>query len=128
MVLFYQALWIQTSRQGQSMIFTELLIAVILLLLLGWLILRYGTRLPLRQFFSVSGLFMFLLAIVFTGKGIAALQEAGRLPMNMIDIPQIDLLGIYPNLEGILAQSVLALIAIALLLKGQTGSGRAANP
>ena len=109
------------------MIFTGLLAAAAVLLLLGWLILRYSTRLPLRQFFSVSGVFMFLLAVVFTGKGIAALQEAGKLPLSMIDIPRIDLLGIYPNLEGILAQSLLVIIAIMLMLKQRSGSAGAAG-
>ena len=125
-VLFYQALWIQTGHDGRGMILSGLLAAAIALLLLAWLILRYSTRLPLRQFFAVSGVFMFLLAIVFAGKGIAALQEAGRLPMDMIDIPQIDLLGIYPNLQGVLVQLLLAVIAVVLLLKDRF-KGRSAG-
>ena len=116
-VLFYQALWIQTSETGRGMLFTGLLTAAGLLVLLAWLLLRYSTRLPLRQFFSVTSIFMFVLAVVFAGKGIAALQEAGKLPVNLIDFPSIELLGIYPNLEGLSVQFALIAIAGALLWK-----------
>jgi len=114
-VLFYQALWVQSTVDGRGMIVSGLLVALLLLLVLGWLILRYSTRLPLRQFFAVSGLFMFLLAFVFTGKGIAALQEAGKLPINPIHFPSFELLGIYPNLESLSIQAGLVLVALFLL-------------
>ena len=57
---------------------------------------------------------MFVLAVVFAGKGIAALQEAGTLPVNPIHFPRVELLGIYPNLQSLSFQ--LALIIIASLL------------
>ena len=122
-VLFYQSLWLQTGEEGRGMIFTAFLVAAALLALLGWMILRYSTRLPLRQFFSVTGVFMFALAIVFTGKGIAALQEAGKIPVNPIDFPRIDLLGIYPNIGGLVVQLLLAVIAVLMLLR-ERNSGR----
>ncbi len=121
-VLFYQALWVQTGKAGQGMIFTGFLVAAGLLLLVGWMILRYSTRLPLRQFFSVTSIFMFLLAVVFAGKGIAALQEAGKLPVNMVDFPSIEILGIYPNLEGLAVQLLLVVMALLLLWKGSRAS------
>jgi len=122
-VLFYQALWVQTGEAGQGMIFTGFLAAAGLLLLAGWMILRYSTRLPLRQFFSVTSIFMFLLAVIFAGKGVAALQEAGKLPVNMIDFPSIEILGIYPNLEGLAVQLLLVIMAVLLLWKGSRSSG-----
>ena len=114
-VLFYQALWLQTGQEGQGMIISGLLAASAILVLLAWLILRYSTRLPLRQFFSVTSLFMVVLAIVFAGKGVAALQEAGKLPSSLISFPRIDLLGIYPSLQGLGVQLGLILLAILLL-------------
>ena len=121
-VLFYQALWVQAGEGGQGMIFTGFLVAAVLLLAVGWMILRYSARLPLRQFFSVTSVFMFLLAVVFAGKGIAALQEAGKLPVNMVDLPTIEILGIYPNLEGLAVQLLLAVMALLLLWKGSRGT------
>ncbi|HDK38618.1 MAG TPA: hypothetical protein ENG92_06345 [Thiolapillus brandeum] len=120
-VLFYQALWLQTSESGQRMIFSGFLVASGVLALLAWLILRYSTRLPLRQFFSVTSIFMFVLAVVFAGKGVAALQEAGKLSVNIVNFPRIDLLGIYPNLEGLGVQLALVLMAVLLLWKGNHG-------
>ena len=38
---------------------------------------KYSLRLPLGPFFSVMSLLIALLAIVFAGQGVAALQEAG---------------------------------------------------
>jgi len=58
---------------------------------------------------------MFALAVVFAGKGIAALQEAGKLPLDPISFPRIDLLGIYPNLQGLAMQGSLLMLAILML-------------
>lgn len=113
-ILFYQALWMQTSVPGQTMALSGILSAVLVLALLGWLIMRYSVRLPLRQFFAISSSLMFILAVVFAGKGIAALQEAGVIIASPVNFIRIDLLGIYPNLQGLLFQ--LALIIIAMIL------------
>ncbi len=117
-VLFYQALWVQAGEQGQGMILYGFLAAAAALAGLAWLILRYSTRLPLRRFFSVTTVFMFVLAVVFAGKGIAALQEAGKLPVNLVHFPRIELLGIYPNLEGLSVQLVMVILAVWVLWKG----------
>ncbi len=118
-ILFYQALWLQTGKQGHGMIFSGLLVALALLVLLAWLILRYSTRLPLRQFFSVTAIFMFVLAVVFAGKGMAALQEAGKIPVSLIHFPRIDLLGIYPNLESLGLQLLMLLVAAVMVWRGR---------
>ena len=124
-VLFYQALWMQSSPQGQQMIFSGLLVAAGLLVVLGWLILRYSTRLPLRQFFAISGIFMFVLAFIFTGKGIAALQEAGKIPLDPINIPSVELLGIYPNIQSAGVQLLLVIVALVMLYISESGKRKA---
>jgi len=113
-ILFYQALWAQTNEAGKTMGFSGFVAAVAVLAVLGWLIMRYSVRLPLRQFFAVTGGLMFALAIIFAGKGIAALQEAGLIVSSPVNFIRVDLLGIYPNLQGLLVQ--LGLIIIALIL------------
>ncbi len=113
-ILFYQALWLQVDVSGQQMALSGVGAAVAVLVVLAWVILRYSTRLPLRQFFGVTGIFMFVMAVVFAGKGVAALQEAGKLPVNPIQFPRVELLGIYPNLQSLAFQ--LALIALAIFL------------
>ncbi len=113
-ILFYQALWVQTSEAGQSMAFSGFLTAVGVLAVVGWLIMRYSVRLPLRQFFAVTGGLMFVLAIIFAGKGVAALQEAGVIISSPVNFIRIDLLGIYPNLQGLLVQLALLMLAAYL--------------
>jgi high-affinity iron transporter len=126
-VLFYQALWVQSSQEGQSMIFSGLLVAAALLVVLGWLMLRYSTRLPLRQFFAVSGIFMFVLAFVFTGNGIAALQEAGKIPLDPINIPSIELLGIHSNMQSTGIQVLLVIVAMVMLYISESGKAKTAS-
>ncbi len=114
-ILFYQTLWLQSSTSGTRMVVIGFAAAAGALALLGWLILRYSPRLPLRQFFMATGALVFVLALVFTGKGIAALQEAGKLDATLINIPKIELLGIYPNIEGVGMQLFILLLLLGVL-------------
>lgn len=110
-ILFYQSMWVQAAGSAKVSMLAGMGSAAGMLVILAWLILRYSARLPLRQFFSFTGVFMFVLAIIFAGKGVAALQEAGKLPADVINFPRIDLLGIYPSVEGLSLQLGLLLIA-----------------
>ncbi len=125
-VLFYQALWLQAGDGGHNMVLAGFLSAALLLVVLSWLIFRFSVRLPLRLFFGINSALLYLLAIVFAGKGIAALQEAGKLPVDPVSFPRIDLLGIYPNLQGLLAQAALLILA-AVILWTSSSRGRTAT-
>jgi high-affinity iron transporter len=122
-ILFYQAIWVQSDASGHGMIFAGMLSAAATLLILGWFILKYSTRLPLRQFFAVTGAFLFLLAVVFAGKGIAALQEAGNLPYDPMHVPLISAIGFADSLQGLLVQGVMVALT-AWLLWGRRASRR----
>lgn len=113
-ILFYQALWVQTGQEGHNMVSVGFIAAVVFLAAISFLIMRYSIRLPLRQFFAVTGGLMFVLAIIFAGKGVIGLQEAGLLVSSPVNFIRVDLLGIYPNLQGLSLQ--LALIIIAVIL------------
>ena len=67
---------------------------------------------------------MFLLAIVFAGKGVAALQEAGLIVATPANFVRIDVLGIYPNWQGLMLQS--GLIALAIYLWNKKANKSAA--
>ena len=125
-ILFYQALWLQVDQQGQGMTLAGVGTAAATLAVLAWLVMRYSARLPLRQFFGITGVFMFVLAVVFAGKGVAALQEAGKLPVNPIDFPRIELLGVYPNMEGLVLQFGLVAVALLLVFARSRGDRQAA--
>lgn len=69
---------------------------------------RYGVRIPLRPFFSVTSVLLYYMAFVFTGKGIRELQEGNLVPISVIrGMPTVDALGLYPTWQTLLAQLVL---------------------
>jgi high-affinity iron transporter len=108
-VLFYQALWVQAAPAYAPML-GGLFSAVVALAILGWLIFRGSIRLPLGLFFGSTSLLLALLAVVFVGRGIAALQEAGTLAANPVNIPSIPALGLYPSIQGLVLQALLVLV------------------
>ncbi len=112
-VLFLEALNQQTSPgEGERMLWWGLLAGVGLLLVLAWILLKTSLRLPLRLFFNVNAFILFILAIVFTGHGIAALQEAGYIDARHLNLPTFDWVGFYPTVQTILGQAlVITLIA-----------------
>jgi high-affinity iron transporter len=109
-VLFYQALWIQAAP-AYAPVLGGLCVAAVVLIGLGWLILQGTTHLPLEPFFGATSILLVLLAVIFVGKGIAALQDAGTLPAHPVSFPGIPTLGVYPNLLGLLLQAGLLIIA-----------------
>lgn len=114
-VLFYETLWIQTPSAGQSYIVAGFISALLMLMILAWAIFRFSVKLPLRLFFQVNAALLLALAVIFAGKGIVALQEAGKLPADAIPVPTIPILGIYPTLESIGLQVALIGMIIAWL-------------
>ncbi|MGH7403380.1 MAG: FTR1 family iron permease, partial [Candidatus Rokuibacteriota bacterium] len=114
-VLFYQALWLEAGAEGRIAVGAGFAAAAVGLVGLGWLILKVGLWLPLGWFFGVGSILMALLAVVLAGKGIAALQEAGALPIEPLDLPSIPSLGVYPTWQGVLTQLALVLVILAAL-------------
>lgn len=95
------------------------LAAVALLAVIASVMMRYSRTLPIGTFFAYSSTLVTVLAVVLIGKGSAALQEAGYLPVTpWTAFPRIELLGIYPTRETIVAQ----LAMIALLVPGFRGN------
>ena len=115
-ILFFNTLWLETSGNGHVQIMSGLITAVVLLVVIAWAIFKFSVRLPLKLFFGVNSVFLYLLAIVFAGKGIAALQEAGKLPVNPVKFFEVSALGIFPNMETLGIQVLMIGIAIFLYL------------
>jgi high-affinity iron transporter len=116
-VLFFQALWAQiTVPTAESAMLAGALLGGVCIVGAAWAIFRFGVRLPLRQFFGVTAAVMIALSVVFAGKGVAALQEAGKLPLDPIAFPRVELLGIYPTLQSIGVQLIVLAAALALVV------------
>lgn len=111
-ILFYAALWAQGD--GLAML-GGMMAAAALLAVLAWIMLSYSARLPITQFFAWSAILIAILAVVLAGKGIAALQEAGMLGVVPLSgVPRIQVLGLFPTTETVLAQ----LATLAILIAG----------
>ena len=109
-ILFFAALW--TADNGMT-ILAGSGAAILLLSVIAWAMLRYSRKLPIGKFFAYSSALMIVLTVILTGKGIAALQEAGLMSVTPLpDFPQIAMLGIFPAVQPLIAQVlVIAIIA-----------------
>jgi high-affinity iron transporter len=115
--LFYQALF----NEGPNVAFPLSMGIVAGFAALGvifTLFYRFGVRIPLRPFFSVTSVLLYLMAFVFMGKGIRELQEGNAISLTAIPgFPHSELLGLYPSWEGVLAQFALLLLFAFAVLK-----------
>lgn len=109
-VLFYAALW---GDGNGAYLLTGLLIGIVILAVIAAVLLKTTARLPISQFFAVSSALVAILAFVLVGKGITALQEAGVINVTPIAMPRIDLLGIYPSMQSVIAQLAILTVIIA---------------
>ena len=118
-VLFYFALAADAKTAlDYGYLFGGLAVGIVILAVV-YLIMRYSVvRLPLKPFFIFTGIFMYLMAFIFAGKGVAELIEGKAFTPTLIGdgtaIPKWmgDWLGIMPYWETLLPQ--LALLAAAL--------------
>ena len=113
-VLFYQALWVQAGPGGHHAVLAGIGAGAGALAVIGYALLRFSVRLPMGPFFGATAGLLALLAVVFTGHVIAALQEAGVIGVTAFHFRAIPLLGIYPSSQAMGAQ----LLALALVGAG----------
>jgi high-affinity iron transporter len=115
--LFYQALF----NEGPNVVFPlsmGIVAGFAALAVIFTLFYRFGVRIPLRPFFSVTSVLLYLMAFVFMGKGIRELQEGNAMPLTAIPgFPHSELLGLYPSWQGVLAQLALLLLFAFAVLK-----------
>lgn len=114
-ILFLEALRMQAPAHWPSLV-SGAVGGAILLSAVVWLIFRLGKFIPLGIFFGLSGGLLYLLGVVFVGQGIHSLQEAAILPLTPFSFISVPALGIFPTLEGAVAQGALVLLFVASLL------------
>lgn len=118
-ILFYAALW----SEGQTpAIGAGLLAGTVTLMVVAWLLLRTSRRLPIATFFAASSVLIAALALVLTGKGMQALQEAGWLATTPVMFPRIDWLGVFPSQQSLSAQALILTIVIIAYFVNRRGA------
>ncbi len=116
-VLFYKAL-VLAGAPGSTFVPVTAGIALgsLVLVVVYYAINRFGVRLPLKPFFAVTGLFLYYMAFLFAGRGVAELQEGGIIATTVLPwAPRVPALGIYPTLESMLVQGILAALLLGAL-------------
>jgi len=108
-ILFYAALWTEGQKPA---IGAGLFAGTITLAAVAWILLRTSRRLPVSTFFAASSLLIAVLALVLTGKGMQALQEAGWLATTPVAFPRIDWLGVFPSQQSLSAQALILTVVI----------------
>ena len=115
--LFYQALFDEGPRVALP-ISLGIVLGFAALAVIFTLFYRYGVRIPLRPFFSVTSVLLYYMAFVFMGKGVRELQEGNAMPITLIPgFPHIEALGLYPTWQTLLAQLVLLALFVFALAK-----------
>ncbi len=117
-VLFYKAL-VLAGPAGSTFVPVTAGIALgsLVLVAVYYAINRFGVRLPLKPFFAVTGLFLYYMAFLFAGRGIAELQEGGIITTTVLPwAPRVPALGIYPTVESLAVQGVLAALLLGALV------------
>jgi high-affinity iron transporter len=112
-VLFYQALWARGGTASGAPLLAGMSVAVLALALIGGAIFRYGLRLPIARFFTLTAIALAVLAVIFVGQGVAALQEAGAVGVQLVSFIRLPALGIFPTAQTLAAQLAVSLLLLA---------------
>lgn len=118
-ILFYETLLAQAGDSGRNSVLAGIGAGALLLAVLGGAILKYAARLPIGLFFSATSWLLVVMAVIFAGHGVAALQEAGVLASTPVDIIAAPMLGLHANAQGLLAQGAMLVLTVAVLLLGR---------
>ncbi|MFZ2540624.1 MAG: FTR1 family protein [Gallionella sp.] len=111
-LLFYQALWAQTTEGTRSALWSGMLTAIVTLLAIGWGLFRFGIKLPLGPFFAGTTILLAILAVIFAGQGVASLQIAGIVASSPVNFVLLPMLGVHPTIQTLTAQ----MTAIGILI------------
>ena len=115
--LFYQALFNEGPNVGVPLTL-GILAGFAVLAVVFTLFYKYGVRIPMRPFFTVTSVLLYYMAFVFMGKGIRELQEGNVLPITVVSgAPHIDAMGIFPSVETLAGQAILIALFIFALVK-----------
>jgi high-affinity iron transporter len=116
-ILFYKALLSSAEGAGAAVVAAGIGVGAVLLVGVYAAVSYFGLRMPLKPFFTATSAVLYYMAFVFAGKGVAELQAGGFLPLTPVPgAPRIAVLGIYPTLESLALQGLLAALAIAAVI------------
>jgi high-affinity iron transporter len=115
-ILFYKALFASGGIGDAAPLALGIVVGIAALIGVYVAINRFGIRLPLKPFFGGTSIFLYVMAFIFAGKGIAELQAGRVLPITYVPgAPHFSPLGMYPTVETMIAQGTLLGLALIAL-------------
>ncbi|MBN6187554.1 FTR1 family protein [Aneurinibacillus sp. BA2021] len=113
-IIFYLGM---ASSIEKPALFLGIASALVILLLLGIMIIRFSVRIPIKPFFTVASLFIYYIALKFLGESIHVLQIENWIPAHHLSsLPSIGWLGFYPTWETGASQAFLLVLIAATML------------
>lgn len=115
-ILFLQAINLEAEPQNKSAIGVGVLFAIVIILIIAYLFVRYSKFIPVRKLFLYSSWIVVFLAIILVGKGVHSLQESGWISVSGFSSNnfRVDWLGIFPTWETMFSQVGLFVFILAM--------------
>ncbi|TCD54182.1 FTR1 family iron permease [Alloscardovia theropitheci] len=114
-VIFYQALMAMNSDGDYSPIAWGAVAAAVALVAIFLLFRFTSVKIPYKQFFAVMSVILSIMVVIFAGSGLHELIEADVFDgIYLSGWPTNDFLGIYPYVQTIVFQIIMAIIVVAL--------------
>lgn len=121
--LFLASFFAVSRESGETVIFLSALgsnikegVILGIMALVAFAIIIYILKVKLKPktFFAITNVILNITAVALIGKAVLEFQSAGIIPVDIIDfLPSIDILGIYPTVQTILAQFALLVFLIS---------------
>ncbi len=117
-VLFYQPM---LSEGNPGMVWAGFGVGCVLLVFVYLAITKLSIKLPIKVFFTATSILMAVMCVSFLGSGIKELAEGNvfDLTLRVPGVPENDVIqifGIYPWLETLLPQLILAIVLLVTFL------------
>jgi high-affinity iron transporter len=111
-IIFYTGITPYISLQQLVL---GVLLAVGLLVIVGFAIIYYSVKIPIRFFFKAATILIYFLAFKILGISIHALQISNVLSTSTVQhLPFIDWIGLYPTWETTITQLLLVMVIVLL--------------
>ncbi|WP_066069438.1 FTR1 family iron permease [Neobacillus soli] len=125
-IIFYAGI---TPYISLAQLVTGVILALAILTVVGFAIIKYSVKIPIRLFFSAATLLIYFLAFKILGISIHALQVSKVVSTTTVErLPFIDWLGLYPTWETTLTQLLLLLVIITLTVVVRKNDGKQIIP
>lgn len=98
------------------------------LVIISIIMIKFGSKLPLRPIFLISSLIVFYMCFKFMGSGIHSLQMAGLIPSTVHQyLPELNMISLYPSWYSTFPQLLFVLLALGVVLSKRINSRKSSR-